>query len=41
MGILFGRIVVRRVLESLVQNWRRKIVFGFEFEKKRLFKKRL
>jgi hypothetical protein len=30
---------MRRVLESLVQNWRRQTIFGFEFKKKRMFKK--
>jgi hypothetical protein len=32
---------MRRVLESLVQNWRRQTIFGFGFKKKRMLKERL
>jgi len=41
MGMLFGKLYMRRVLESLVQNWRRQTIFGFGFKKKIMFKERI
>jgi hypothetical protein len=39
--ICLGKLYMIKVFESLVQNWRGQTIFGFGFEKRRMFKKRL
>ncbi len=38
-GCCLGKLYMRRVLERLVQNWRKQTIFGFGFDKKRCLKR--